>query len=83
MSQQVVEEVQNYFPDKVFRAIIPRNVRLSEAPSYGQLLSEYDPQSRAAQAYTLLADEVVRRLAHECWLGGFAHARDNPPEAAE
>jgi chromosome partitioning protein len=62
LAQQVVEEVRRYFPQRIFNTLIPRSVRASEAPSYGQLLSEYDPQSRAAQAYTLLADEVVRRL---------------------
>lgn len=62
LAQQVVEEVRRYFPQRIFNTLIPRSVRVSEAPSYGQLISEYDPQSRAAQAYNLLADEVARRL---------------------
>lgn len=62
LAQQVVEEVRRYFPQRIFNTLIPRSVRVSEAPSYGQLISEYDPHSRAAQAYTLLADEVTRRL---------------------
>jgi chromosome partitioning protein len=62
LAQQVVEEVRHYFPQRIFNTLIPRSVRVSEAPSYGQLLAEYDGQSRAAVAYRLLADEVVRRL---------------------
>jgi chromosome partitioning protein len=62
LAQQVVEEVRRYFPQRIFNTLIPRSVRVSEAPSYGQLLAEYDPQSRAAQAYSALATEVSRRL---------------------
>jgi chromosome partitioning protein len=62
LAQQVVEEVRRYFPHRIFNTLIPRSVRVSEAPSYGQLIAEYDPQSRAAQAYSALADEVVRRM---------------------
>jgi chromosome partitioning protein len=61
LAQQVVEEVRRYFPHRIFNTLIPRSVRVSEAPSYGQLIAEYDPQARAAQAYHLLADEVLRR----------------------
>jgi len=62
LAQQVVEEVRRYFPQRIFNTLIPRSVRVSEAPSYGQLLAEYDPQSRAAQAYATLADEVIQRV---------------------
>lgn len=62
LAQQVVEEVRRHFPHRIFNTLIPRSVRASEAPSYGQLISEYDPQSRAAQSYHSLADEVSRRL---------------------
>ncbi|HEU5102273.1 MAG TPA: ParA family protein [Roseiflexaceae bacterium] len=62
LAQQVVEEVRRYFPHRIFNTLIPRSVRVSEAPSYGQLIAEYDPHSRAAQAYSALADEVSRRL---------------------
>ncbi len=62
LAQQVVEEVRRYFPQRIFNTLIPRSVRVSEAPSYGQLMAEYDPQSRATQAYRLLADELLRRL---------------------
>lgn len=62
LAQQVVAEVRRYFPQRIFNVLIPRSVRVSEAPSYGQLLSEYDPQSRAAQAYHILATELMQRL---------------------
>lgn len=62
LAQQVVEEVRRYFPHRIFNTLIPRSVRVSEAPSYGQFLAEYDPQSRAAQAYHLLTAEVSRRM---------------------
>ena len=62
LAQQVVEEVRRYFPQRIFNTLIPRSVRASEAPSYGQLLAEYDAQSRAAQAYSALADEVSQRM---------------------
>ena len=56
---QVVEEVKKYFPGKVYVNIIPRNVRLSEAPSYGQPINIYDPSSKGAEAYAALAEEVI------------------------
>jgi chromosome partitioning protein len=61
LAQQVVEEVRRYFPHRLFDTLIPRNIRLSEAPSHGELIAEYDPQSRGARAYQSLADEVLRR----------------------
>jgi len=51
--------VQKHFPDKVFRSIIPRSVRLAEAPSYGVPVSAYAPQSRGARAYAALARELL------------------------
>jgi chromosome partitioning protein len=59
LSRQVVEEVRSHFPGKVFRTIIPRNVRLSEAPSYGQPITLYAPDSPGAIAYQILARELV------------------------
>lgn len=59
LSGQVVEEVKAYFPDKVYRTIIPRNIRLSEAPSYGKPISEYDPRCKGAVAYKKLTKEVI------------------------
>ena len=62
LAQQVVEEVRRYFPQRICNILIPRSVRISEAPSYGQLIAEYDPQSRAARAYAALADEILGRV---------------------
>ena len=59
LSRDVVAEVQRYFPQQVFQTVIPRNVRLAEAPSYGQPISSYDPKSTGAQAYEALAREVL------------------------
>lgn len=56
---QVIEEVKKYFQDKVYRTIIPRNIRLSEAPSHGEPIIIYDPKSRGAEVYLDLAKEVV------------------------
>ncbi len=61
LSHQVAHEVRRYFGDRVFRTIIPRNVRLSEAPSYGKSILEYDPRSKGAESYDALAKEVIRR----------------------
>ncbi len=59
LSIQVVDEVKKYFGNKVYRTIIPRNVRLSEAPSFGLPIILYDPKSKGAECYTELADEVI------------------------
>jgi chromosome partitioning protein len=56
---QVIDEVKKYFQDKVYQTIIPRNIRLSEAPSHGQPIILYDPRSRGAEVYLELAKEVV------------------------
>lgn len=56
---EVVDEVRKYFQEKVYKSIIPRNIRLSEAPSYGQSVIEYDPRSRGAEMYVELAKEVI------------------------
>jgi chromosome partitioning protein len=60
LSQDVVAEVHKYFPDKVFETIIPRSVRLAEAPSYGQPVSTYAPGSSAAKSYEALARELLK-----------------------
>lgn len=59
LSVEVVEEVKKYFGDKVYRSIIPRNVKLSEAPSYGLPIIKYDIRSKGAEAYINLADELI------------------------
>jgi chromosome partitioning protein len=61
LSSQVVEEVRRHFPDRIFQTVIPRSVRLSEAPSYGKPVLEYEPTSRGASAYADLAQELIQR----------------------
>ena len=61
LSMQVAEEVKRHFPGKVFASVIPRNVRLSEAPSHGKPVSEYDRLSRGAEAYDAAAREFLAR----------------------
>lgn len=61
LSQQVVEEVRKYFPDKVYDTVIPRTVRLSEAPSYGMPAVFYDEKAKGAEVYMRLAKEVAKR----------------------
>ena len=61
-SNQVAEEVRRHFPGKVFTSVIPRNVRLAEAPSHGIPVSQYDRLSRGAVAYKLLAEEFKRKM---------------------
>ena len=63
LSLQVAEEVKRYFPGKVYTAVVPRNVRLSEAPSHGKPISAYDRTSRGAEAYRQLAEEFLRKNA--------------------
>ena len=59
LTMQVIGEVKRFFPNRVFKTVIPRNVRLSEAPSFGQPVGEYDPASRGAAAYNALAEELL------------------------
>jgi chromosome partitioning protein len=61
LSEQVAGEVRDYFKEYVYRTVIPRNVRLSEAPSHGEHILEYDPRGRGAELYLELAREVIRR----------------------
>ena len=62
LSNQVVEEVEKFFKDKVFKTFIPRNVRLAEAPSFGMNIFDYDSKSKGAKAYTDLAKEVIGEI---------------------
>lgn len=59
LSIQVAEEVKNYFGDKLYSTVIPRNVRLAEAPSYGLPITSYDPSSKGAKAYMAFAEEFL------------------------
>lgn len=61
LSSQIVQEVRNYFAGKVFDSIIPRNVRLAEAPSYGMTIMQYDKTSKGAIAYDALSDEFIEK----------------------
>ncbi len=61
LSNQVFEELYRYFPGKIFRSVIPRSVRLAEAPSFGQSILHYDPNSKAGKAYERLAREFLMR----------------------
>jgi chromosome partitioning protein len=62
LSVEVVKEVQGFFKEKLFDTIIPRNVRISESPSYGQPIDKYDPSSIGAKAYLRLSDEFLERF---------------------
>ena len=61
LSLQVVENVKENLNQNIYKTIIPRNVRLAEAPSYGQPITLYDPRSSGAESYRLLAEEVINR----------------------
>lgn len=61
LALDVVNEVRKFFPNQVFQTIIPRSIRLAEAPSYGQPISIYAPELNAAKAYSALAREVLEQ----------------------
>ena len=61
LANQVSEEVESFFGDKVFKTKIPRTVRLSEAPGYGEPITTYDPKGKGALAYNNLAKETIKR----------------------
>ena len=79
LSHQVVTEIKNHFGEKVFSAIIPRNVRLSEAPSHGQSIFDYDSKSAGAIKYLELAKEVIERTQQQAR----QESRTAEPEAYE
>lgn len=62
LSEQVMDELQGHFGDKIFKTLIPRNVRLAEAPSFGKTIFEHDRWSKGARAYKQLAKEVIKRV---------------------
>jgi chromosome partitioning protein len=78
LSEEVAEEVRKHFGDLVFRSVVPRSVRLSEAPSYGQPAIVYDPSSRGSMAYRWLAQEFADRF-----LAGPTESDDMTTESAE
>ena len=61
LTQEVAEQVKKFFPKQVFKAVIPRTVRLSEAPSYGQPINYFDKKSKGAEAYDKLAKEIIKK----------------------
>ena len=68
LAQDVVEEVKKYFKTKMYKTIVPRNVRLSEAPSHGMPVIDYDSKSKGAQVYMELAQEVIDDELEDWWL---------------
>ena len=81
LARDVVTEVYNYFGEKVFQTLIPRNVRISEAPSHGMPVTEYDKKSLGAEAYSMLAEEFIERLdAH--WVADTSPAETPDPPAS-
>jgi chromosome partitioning protein len=63
LTQQVSSELENHFGNKVYQTIVPRNVRLAEAPSYGKPVIAFDKNSKGALAYSALAKEILERTA--------------------
>ncbi len=61
LSKEVLEELYRYFPNNIFRSVVPRSIRLAEAPSFGKTILHYDPSSKAAKAYERLAQEFLMR----------------------
>jgi len=62
LSNEVSKQLQTHFGDKVYETIVPRNVTLAEAPSYGEPVITYDPSSKGAKAYMALADEILAKM---------------------
>jgi chromosome partitioning protein len=62
LSEQVMQELKNHFGDKLFKTVVPRNIRLAEAPSFGKTIFEHDRWSKGARSYKQLAKEVEKRV---------------------
>ncbi len=67
LSQQVADEARKFFSDRVYRTLVPRNVKLSEAPSFGKPIVLYDPHCAGAESYRELAREVLERASEGAW----------------
>lgn len=80
LSAQVVEEVRRIYPEVIFDTLIPRNVRLSEAPSYGMTIGQYSPKSRGGIAYADLTRELLGRVAREAQTGFDSQVGATAPE---
>ncbi len=59
LSDEILHQLYQYFPNRIFRSVIPRNIRLTESPSYGKTILEYDPKSKGSKAYERLAKEIL------------------------
>ena len=66
LSGDIMNELYKYFPDTIFRSVIPRTVRLAEAPSFGQTILQYDPKGKGSRAYERLAREILEK--HETYV---------------
>src|SRR5262249_44833070 len=77
LSAQVVAEVREHFGDRVFQTVIPRTVRLSEAPSFGKCILEYDPNGSGAKSYRSLSREFLRRAKTDA---SRSEGQDSPEE---
>src|SRR5436190_586843 len=87
LADQVVQEVRTYFGSRVYESVIPRSVRLAEAPGFGQPITRYDPSSRGARAYQALAQELLSRppldgLGEDIGLEGMAAGPQRPGRVA-
>jgi chromosome partitioning protein len=83
LAQQVTNDLRAFFGDKVFKTSIPRNVRLAEAPSYGQPALAYDPRSRGAESYIRLAKEILEKQVSIDTTEKLIEAATAAPGAAE
>jgi chromosome partitioning protein len=79
LSKQVEDEVRQHFPNEVCKTVIPRNVRISEAPSFGQPVILYDVRSKGAECYFAFAEEII---AHDQESAGTGAGSPHPPEIA-
>jgi chromosome partitioning protein len=59
LSNEILQQLYQYFPNRIFRSVIPRNIRLTESPSYGKTILDYDRKSKGAKAYERLAREII------------------------
>ncbi len=64
LSAEIMQELYKYFPNNIFRSVIPRSVRLAEAPSFGKTIIHYDPRNKAAKAYEKLAREIIEKIEY-------------------
>jgi chromosome partitioning protein len=79
LSPQVADDVREHFGDQVFDTVIPRTIRLAEAPSHGKAIIDYDPYSAATAAYEVFAQEVLERLEAPVE-ASVADGQETPPE---